>query len=124
MEILILQILIFLVKYNSSGNKIWSKQVGTNVRDVGEDIAIDSSDNIYIVGYSEGNLNGQVNAGIDGITKYNSSGILQWTKLIGTSDQNDYGYALNINKENIYLAGATFGNLDGNINKGSLDAFD
>jgi len=54
---------IFLVKYNSSGTKQWTKQLGTYSRDEGKGVTTDSSDNIYVTGFTEGGLDGNTNLG-------------------------------------------------------------
>ena len=70
---------IFLVKYNSSGTKQWTQQLGSTSSDVGFRVSVDSSDNIYVTGYTEGGLDGNTNAGGMDIflVKYNSSGVKQ-----------------------------------------------
>ena len=54
---------IFLVKYDADGNKSWSKNLGTNSYDQGSNIFIDSYNNIYLTGETEGNLNSEKNNG-------------------------------------------------------------
>ena len=58
------------------------------------------------------------------ITKYNPDGTKVWTKLLGTSGD-DQTYALTIGNDGaIYVSGVTSGNLDGQIYNGGLyDAF-
>jgi len=118
---------IFLVKYNSSGTKQWSQQLGTIGNDYGYGVTVDSSDNIYVTGYTgvgEG-LDGNTNAGSRDffLVKYNSSGTKQWTQQLGTS-YDDYGYGVTVDSsDNIYVTGETFGGLDGNTNAGGLDIF-
>ena len=70
---------IFLVKYNSSGTKQWTKQLGTSSYDSGNDVTTDSSGNIYVTGSTEGGLDGNINSGSYDIflVKYNSSGTKQ-----------------------------------------------
>ena len=70
---------IFLVKYNSSGTKQWTKQLGIESRDHGYGIVKDSSDNVYVTGYTEGGLDGNTNSGAYDLflVKYNSDGALQ-----------------------------------------------
>jgi len=70
---------IFLVKYNSSGTKQWTKQLGTSSSDSGNGVSTDSSGNIYVTGYTYGGLDGNTNSGEKdfSLVKYNSSGIKQ-----------------------------------------------
>ena len=70
---------IFLVKYDSSGTKQWTKQLGTSSGDNGLGVTTDSSGNIYVTGGTEGGLDGNTNSGGWDIflVKYNSSGTKQ-----------------------------------------------
>ena len=70
---------IFLVKYNSSGTKQWTKQLGTSSFDYGQGVTTDSSDNIYVTGYTTGDLDGNTKSGNQDIflVKYDSSGTKQ-----------------------------------------------
>ena len=70
---------MFLVKYNSSGIKQWTKQLGTSINEWGQDVTSDSSGNIYVTGSTEGGLDGNINSGSYDIflVKYNSSGTKQ-----------------------------------------------
>jgi uncharacterized delta-60 repeat protein len=116
---------IFLLKYNSSGTKQWSKQLGTSSDDEGMDVTTDSSGNIYMTGYTGGDLDGNTNSGSYDmfLVKYNSSGTKQWSKLLGTSS-GDYGYGVTTDSsDNIYVTGGTWEGLDGNTNSGALDIF-
>ena len=116
---------IFLTKYDSSGSKQWTKQWGTTSIDSGRSVAIDSTGNLYVIGRTYGGLDGNINAGEDDIflTKYDSSGVKQWTKQWGTKYR-DSGESITVDSsENIYVTGSTNGNLDGNINKGKFDIF-
>jgi uncharacterized delta-60 repeat protein len=116
---------IFLVKYNSSGTKQWTKQLGTSSFDYGQDVTTDSSDNIYVTGYTGGGLDGNTNSGESDIflLKYNSSGTKQWTKQLGTSS-GESGSGVTIDSsDNIYVTGYTSGGLDGNTSSGESDIF-
>jgi hypothetical protein len=115
----------FLVKYDSSGTKIWTRQLGTGLIDIAYSVAIDSNNNVYITGYTQSRLDGYTNAGLYDafLTKYDSSGTKVWTRLLGTS-ADDYarGVAIDSNN-NVYITGYTDGNLDGNTSAGNNDAF-
>ena len=114
---------LFVVKYNSSGVKQWTKQLGTASDDFGTGITSDSSGNIYVTGYTEGHLDGNTSAGYNDliVVKYNSSGVKQWTRQLGTSS-NDYGFSITSDPSgNVYVTGSTEGKLDGNNSSGNQD---
>jgi len=116
---------IFLVKYNSSGTKQWTKQLGTSEYELGIDVTSDSSGNIYVTGSTYGGLDGNTYYGKSDIflVKYNSSGTKQWTKQLGTSVK-DYGNGVTTDSSgNIYVTGTTSGDLDGNTSSGGSDIF-
>ena len=70
---------IFLVKYNSTGTKQWTKQLGTSSSESGHSVTTDSSGNIYVTGYTGGGLDGNTSSGSGDIflVKYNSDGVKQ-----------------------------------------------
>ena len=101
----------------------WTKQLGTSENDYGNGVTTDSSDNIYVTGYTEGGLDGNTSSGGKDIFlfKYNSKGTKKWTKQLGTSD-NDSGESVTTDSsDNIYVTGWTQGGLDGNTNSGYED---
>ena len=114
---------IFLVKYNSSGTKRWTEQLGISDNESGISLAVVSFDNIYVTGYTKRELDGNTNSGNYDIflIKYNSSGIKQWTKQLGDSAAN-HGMGMTVDSfDNIYVTGFTNRVLDGNINLGGED---
>jgi len=128
---------IFLVKYNSSGTKQWTKQLGTSSNDFGIGVTTDSSGNIYVTGDTEGGLDGNTNMGGECVNwkkekipcndiilvKYNSFGTKQWTKQLGTSSDDRGNSVTTDSSGNIYVTGETEGGLDGNTNSGESDIF-
>ena len=70
---------LFVVKYNSSGTKQWTKQLGTSSSDYAHGVAVDSSGNVYAAGRTGGGLNGNTNSGSFDlfVVKYNSDGVKQ-----------------------------------------------
>ena len=70
---------LFVVKYNSSGTKQWTKQLGSSDVDYAEGVAVDSSGNVYAAGSTGGGLDGNTNSGSGDffLVKYNSSGVKQ-----------------------------------------------
>jgi uncharacterized delta-60 repeat protein len=116
---------IILVKYNSSGTKEWTKQLGTDSLDIGRSVTTDSSGNIYLTGHTKGELDGNTSSGYNDIflIKFNSSGTKQWTKQLGTRST-EFGRGVTTDSSgNIYVTGGTFGVLDGYTNSGDWDIF-
>lgn len=118
---------LFVVKYNSSGVKQWTKQLGVASQETSAmSIAIDSFGNVYATGNTYGNLDGQTKTGSADlfIIKYDSSGIKQWTKLLGVTNKLTSGNGITIDLNgNIYVTGPTEGNLDGKTITGTRDSF-
>ena len=115
----------FLVKYNSSGTKQWTAQVGESAWNGGHDVTTDSSGNAYVTGYTRGTIDGLSNQGGQDmfLMKYNSSGTRQWSRMLGTSEDN-YGNGIALDSSNnIYVTGVTEDGLDGNSSAGNDDIF-
>ena len=103
--------------------KQWTKLLGTSSIDRAFGLTTGNDGAIYVSGYTDGNLDGQINSGgtFDGfITKYNPDGTKVWTKLLGTSGD-DLAYGLTTGNDGaIYVSGRTSGNLDGQTNSGGV----
>jgi hypothetical protein len=84
---------MYVAKYNTSGTLQWERQIGQgSTADLGNGIGIDSSANAYAVGNSLDG--GSINKCF--IVKYNTSGTLQWQKLLadGASSSQFNGVAV------------------------------
>jgi len=124
---------IFLVKYNTSGDRQWTLQLGTASEDIGYGVAVSSNgNNIFVTGSTSASLDSQTYSGNSDIflVKYNSSGVKQWTKQLGTTSQ-DVAYGLTVDSNgNIFVTGFTKGNAwpitgysDNVSNSGNSDVF-
>ncbi|MEZ4744419.1 MAG: SBBP repeat-containing protein, partial [Bdellovibrionota bacterium] len=128
----------FIAKLNKSNGAVsWVKQLGNttigaaaNASDHGYDVALDSSDNIYVTGITTGSL-GETNGGsVDAfIAKFDSSGTSLWIKQLGNTTMganasaSDYANAIVLsNTGEIYITGETKGNL-GESNAGFRDSY-
>ena len=102
----------FLLKLNSSGTFQWVKSYGSNYNDLGRDVAIDSNDNIYMLGnyrgtvdFGGGDENGAVNGDIF-LVKFNSSGVFQWVYTAGASSADDSRALALDSSDNPYITGS------------------
>jgi len=116
---------LFVVKYNSSGTKEWTKQLGSSGRDSANGITIDSSGNVYVTGVTFGGLDWNTSAGANDlfVVKYNSSGTKEWTEQLGSASTDTANGVATDSSGNVYLAGVTYGGLDGNSNEDNADLF-
>lgn len=125
---------VFVAKYNASGRRLWLQQFGTRrspdptgFSNTGYDspygISTDRKGNVYLTGFTDGNLAGTNAGGQDAWTaKYNTNGRQIWIKQFGTA-KNDEAYSIASDpRGNVYLTGKTEGNLV-RPNLGSEDAW-
>jgi hypothetical protein len=86
---------VFVLKLSSNGNFIWAKSMGGDNRDVAQDIAVDTNNNVFLGGEFRENLdfdpgpgsfelisNGNRDAFI---VKLNDSGDFEWAKSFGST---------------------------------------
>jgi hypothetical protein len=128
----------FVTKLSSTGNSLlYSTYLGGADSDVGEDIAVDGSDNAYVTGNTQSSdfptLNPyQMNQGGDDafIVKLDSSGssLIYSTYLGGRGEERGYNIAIDGNN-NAYVTGRTYSdnfptlNPCQTTNQGDADAF-
>lgn len=86
------------------GAPYWISAIGTSGNDASFGLAIDSSNNTYLIGY--GNTFG---AGSNDalLVKTDSSGIIQWARSLGTSNSDIAYKAVVDSSDNVYIAGTT-----------------
>ena len=92
------------IKYDSSGNELWVKSYpGPGITNWAKAIAIDSSSNVYVTGYSHGGA-----TGYDHVTiKYYPDGDTGWVRRYnGPGNGNDKAYGIAVDGSgNVYVTG-------------------
>ena len=109
----------FVVKFNSAGVRQWGTYFGSFLVDGGNAIAVDSSGNVFMTGYTTSVLGiasfGAHQTTLGGLSdaflvKFNSSGSRQWATYYGGSNvELGFGVAAD-NSGNVYLTGETLSN--------------
>jgi hypothetical protein len=115
----------FLAKYDTAGARLWTEMINTSGFDTAYAAASDADGNVFVGGYSNGDLDGHLNVGpYDGfVAMYNSSGQWQWTEMINTTGF-DFVEGLGVDLNgNVIVAGSSDRDLHGHTNMGSKDAF-
>lgn len=116
---------MFVLSYDSLGSLRWGDQRGTAGADIASGVALTEAGGPVTVGFTEGDLDGQLSAGDDDVflTSHTSRGVFVGTTLLGSS-ASDSAVGIAIDKAGFqYVVGRTDGNLDGQPNAGFFDAF-
>ena len=115
-----------LRKFNSAGTQQYSKSWGSGTCEI-SNMVIDSSDNVYLCGYTNGNVAATANGQDIYIARYRGSdGARWWHKQINSNSTNiDVATNITINsaEDYIYICGRTMGAFSGESNAGSHDYF-
>jgi hypothetical protein len=90
-----------LAKYNSSGTIQWQRELGSaSSSTFGFGLATDSSNNLYVCGMNDASGSYGVQ-----LAKYNTSGTIQWQRILRQSGSNLQGTAIAIKDSNLYING-------------------
>ncbi|KAF0157600.1 MAG: Uncharacterized protein FD188_2699, partial [Ignavibacteria bacterium] len=99
----------YTVKYNASGDLVWSARYGGDqyIDNVATAISVDGSGNVYVTGRSYGSGTSHDYATI----KYNSNGLVQWVQRYnGSGNSDDEAIALTVDGSgNVYVTGLSVG---------------
>lgn len=99
-----------LVKFDLSGNKLWTRLLGGTGNEWGLSVAVDSQGDVLITGYSDSPaVNGQTSNGGEDVflAKYDASGTLLWSTLVGGTGH-DWGRGVAVDSaDNILVGGWT-----------------
>ena len=126
----------FVAKLSVAGGSLWSTYLGGSSDDYGRDIAIDSSDNVYVTGTTEssGWPNEVLGATYHGdsdafVAKLSSAGASLWSTYVGAA-AGEWGYGITADSSgNVYVTGTTespgwtTGGFDTTYHGGDSDAF-
>ena len=105
----------FLVKFNSSGTRLWATYYGGVGTDYGYGVVTDASGNVYLSGntasasnIASGGFQNSISWPWDAfLVKFNSAGIRQWATYYGYQGTEDGNSLATDASGNVYLAGST-----------------
>jgi hypothetical protein len=112
----------FLGRYDTDGNLVMITQRGSAGNDRAKAVAVGPSDNPYVAGDTDGDLEGvQAGNGDIFVAKYDPAGTELWIDQRGTADL-DHGAGVAVNGHHeVFVAGSTALGLDGNVSAGAMD---
>jgi len=101
---------IFLTKFDTDGNKVWTRQWGSAQAEIGHGVAVDGSGFIYVTGMTNHSMEGQTAIGAMDffLTRLDATGARLWTRLWGTTND-DMGRGVTVDAAgNAYVAGYSY----------------
>jgi len=104
---------IYLAKFDSNGNHLWSKRFGgSGYYDVGQSVSVDSSGNVYITGVFSSNtidFGGGPITRVGGydifLAKFDTNGNYIWSKRFISGSYNGYQSVYVDSSDNVYITG-------------------
>lgn len=103
------------IKYDPSGNVLWTATYDSGHNDYAHDIAVDESGNVYVTGYYYYREGGGTTTRYNYLTvKYDTSGNIIWARTHDTSTKktarHDYAYGVEVDGSgNVIVTGSTEG---------------
>lgn len=116
---------LFVARYDAAGTRTLLRQIGTNGIEIGHDVKVDVSGNIYLTGSTSGALGGEINAGDSDafLMKLDSNGNVLWTRLLGGASH-EQSIALGLDEMGrVWIGGQSSSSFGGHTNAGGTDAF-
>jgi len=104
---------VFVAKLNTFGVLQWHTFMGSSQEDESpKGIALDSNENVYVLGTSTYSWGTPVNAHSGGyeafVAKLDDSGVMQWNTFMGSATGSDYGYGIAVDSNrNVYVTGTS-----------------
>jgi hypothetical protein len=115
----------FITKWDAVGNKVWSQQWGTTETDVATAAAVDAAGHLWVAGRTAGELEGEPSVGgYDAfVAELDGDGQVLRVLQFGTTYGDGAQSVLVDAAGNVWVAGVTQGDLNGETNNGGIDSF-
>jgi hypothetical protein len=117
---------VFLTKYDSAGNKVWTKLLGSADTASGFGVTVDSSGKVIVAGSVTGQLTPTaIGGGTDSfVAKYDGDGNQLWERQVAPLS-NDQANGVSVDSSgNVYVAGQVAGMIGaGAVSAGGQDAY-
>jgi hypothetical protein len=119
----------WILKLNSSGQKLWDKTIGGNNEEYRPVIISTNDDNLLISGYSNSNISGDKTENSFGdydywVIKLNNNGEKIWDKTFGGSLYENSNSVINSQDNGYIIAGYSNSNISGNKSENNKGGYD
>jgi hypothetical protein len=113
----------YLAQYSAQGELLWAEQLGSAGDDTSSGVSVASDGSVVIAGSTSGALDGAaLGFGDAFVARYSSSGVLEWTRQLGTTAPDA---ALGVSAAAsgaVFVAGSTRGTVEGSRTGNDTDA--
>lgn len=116
---------LVLIRYDSTGKRVWSRTLGSAQEATGTAITVDSNGDVIVAGQVTGAL-GDTNeiGGTDSlVVKYSADGVEQWVQRFGASSDDTINSISVAADGTIYVAGQANSSIGGATNLGGTDGY-
>jgi Beta-propeller repeat len=120
---------IIAARFDPDGNLTWRDQVGTTGNDKGAGVALDGAGNLYVAGFSDGDLGSKVGKFDVVLIKYRPGPLREWTRQLGTTEDDgadafaEFNLYLATHSDAVLLSGLTLGETANQTRIGNGDVF-
>jgi enterochelin esterase-like enzyme len=120
---------IVAARFDSAGVMTWADQLGTDLNDKGAAIQLDEAGNLYVAGFSDGDLATNVGKFDAVLVKYASDTTREWVRQFGTTEDDgadafaEANLYLATHGASVYVSGLTLGDVEGQSQIGVGDVF-
>ena len=116
-------------RFDAAGTLTWKDQLGTDLNDKSAAVGLDAAGNLYVAGFSDGDLESPLGK-FDGVlVKYAPDTTREWVRQFGTTEDDgadvfaEANLYLATGGSSIYVSGLTLGDVEGQAQLGLGDVF-
>ena len=116
-------------RFDAAGTLTWKDQLGTDLNDKSAAVGLDAAGNLYVAGFSDGDLESPLGKFDAVLVKYAPDTTREWVRQFGTTEDDgadvfaEANLYLATHGGSIYVSGLTLGDVDGQAQLGLGDVF-
>jgi enterochelin esterase-like enzyme len=116
-------------RFDPAGTLTWKDQLGTDLNDKSAAVALDGAGNLYVAGFSDGEIGTNVGKFDAVLVKYRPDSTQEWVRQFGTTEDDgadifaEANLYLATGGGSVYVSGLTLGDVEGQAQLGLGDVF-
>jgi hypothetical protein len=116
---------LVLMRYDTTGKKVWTRTLGAGGEASGTSLAINASGDVIVAGSIKGVLGTTTDlGGTDSlVVKYSSDGVEQWARRFGATADDQVNSVTVANDGTVYVAGEAGSAIGGVASQGGVDGY-